>query len=414
MKILLVNTNRYRTPPVPPLGLAHLAGALRGTAHEYRVLDLCFSDDPAAVIEKMVRDFSPRVAGLTVRNIDTVISRNNVFFLDDIAVMVRCFQRLGVPVLLGGAGYSFCPEGILRYTGADWGIAGPGENAVVTFLDIIETDQPPAGTVLDGRDAGVPPFHQAEWPPDIDLLRYMNERGILGFETQKGCTESCPYCPEGIRKITFRNPESIVSELSAAADRGFTRFHLCDTEFNQNLEFCKTFLTTLIGTGLEITWVLYMKSSPCDEELFRLLKRSGASMVTLSLPTGDGVPGNASDICRFAKDCGIKIAVDVLVGLPGESIDTVRRTIETLRAIGPDTVGVNSTYRLYPGLAATRRIMDSPEERTYLTGCPVDDPDFIRPVFYNRISVELLREIIGDDPLFTIEGFERTSNYERV
>ena len=38
----------------------------------------------------------------------------------------------------------------------------------------------------------------------------------------------------------------------------------------------------------------------------------------------------------------------------------------------------------------------------------------IRPVFYNSITMDMLKELIGDDPLFKIEGFERTSNYERL
>ncbi|MFA6471947.1 MAG: cobalamin-dependent protein, partial [Candidatus Latescibacterota bacterium] len=80
MKILLINPNRYRTPPVPPLGLEYLSDALKKTRHTCRILDLCFEENAIEAIESAVRDFNPDTAGLTIRNIDTVLFENNIFF----------------------------------------------------------------------------------------------------------------------------------------------------------------------------------------------------------------------------------------------------------------------------------------------------------------------------------------------
>ena len=414
MKILLINPNQYRTPPVPPLALAHLHSALQNTTYECRILDLCFSDDPAAEIDEAINNFNPGIAGFTIRNIDTCIYQNNIFFLDDITKLVTHVKKRGIPVLLGGSGYSFIPEGILEYTGADWGICGPGEKALVNFLELFEEKPPPLGTVLDGWEAGIDADFHIDRDNRIDYKCYTSERGILGFETQKGCTEHCSYCAEGNSRMLFRNPECIVEELKNLSDRGFTTFHLCDTEFNQNLSHSTTFLETLIKKGPDIKWVLYMKSSPYDDNLFRLLKKSGADLITLSLPTGSNWLEHASEQCRLTKKHGLKLAVDLLLGFPGETIDFVKRTIEALKKIRPDTVGVNSTIRLNPGLTVTRTVIDSPEYRKHMMGAVDNNPHFILPVFYNHLSVDMLREIIGDDPLFRIEGFERSSNYERL
>ena len=82
--------------------------------------------------------------------------------------------------------------------------------------------------------------------------------------------------------------------------------------------------------------------------------------------------------------------------------------------MAPDTVGVNSYFRLIPKLAVTRQILSSPGHRRYLLGEVENNPDMIRPVFYNSITMDMLKELVGNDPLFKIEGFERTSNYERL
>jgi len=414
MKILLINPNQYRTPPVPPLALEYLYSVLRGTPHECRVLDLCFSDDPISLLDEVINDFTPHVAGFTIRNIDSCIYQNNIFFLDDIKKLIDYVKRQGIPILLGGSGFSFIPEGIIEYLGADWGIKGPGEKALIYFLDLFDKKPPRSETIFDGWEIGCYPDFRVYRNDFIDYERYANERGILGFETQKGCMEQCSYCLEGNSRLIFRNHNCVVDELNYFASRGFASFHLCDTEFNHDLGHCKKFLETLIHKGQDITWTLYMKSEPYDDELFKLLKKSGAKMITLSLPTGENWLEHARNQCRLAKKHGLKMAVDLLVGFPDETIDSVKRTISTLREIQPDTVGVNSTIRLFPEQGIAKKIAQSTQYKRHLLGAVDNNPHLIKPVFYQHLSVDILREIIGDDPLFRIEGFERTSNYERL
>lgn len=415
MKLLLVNTNRYRTPPVPPIALEYLASAVRLAGHECRVLDLCFSDNIQHDIAGMIDEYKPDCAGITIRNIDTVLFDNNVFFLDTVREMTGYIKDAGVPVVAGGVGYSFLPEDILAYIGADWGVKGPGERALVSLLDSFPSP-PPRGTVLDGYAYGFDPDMPVRRGEDIDYSRYISEGGIAGFQTQKGCREHCSYCGEGIGKVSFRNPERIAGELRSLTGKGIGEFHLCDTEFNQDLDFCKAFLTTLIDKGPAISWALYMKERPFDTELFRLIKISGATLVTVSVPTGSGSPDDLPRLISQAKDAGLQVAVDLLVGLPGETDDSIARTIDRFRHMspGPDTVGVNSTLRLYQNCAITAKVTEADEYRPYLFGELENNPGFLRPAFYRRYTADMLKTIIGDDPLFKIEGFERTSNYQRL
>lgn len=414
MKILLVNTNRYRTPPVAPLSLEYLSSALSLSGHEHGILDLCFEENPRAALEAEILRFHPDIAGMTVRNIDTVLCQNNEFFLDDIRMYVNMVKSAGIPVIAGGVGYSFIPGGIREYIGADFGVFGPGERALPLFLDRLERECIPAGTVLNGWEAGIDPDAPIDRTDGIDRARYVREGGLLGFETQKGCLSRCPYCAEGRGRVLFKNPERVVDELWQLARQGFTEFHLCDTEFNQDLAHCRNFLEVLVEKGPEIRWALYLKSAPWDADLFRLLRASGAHLVTLSLPTGPDGLEHAREIKRLTEKNGLRLAVDYLCGFPGDTVESVRRDIGILREIAPDTVGVNSTLRLYSGLAVTEKIIGAPEMRAHLSGALESNPNFIRPVFYTHITVDMLREIIGDDPRFHIEGFERTSNYERL
>ena len=106
MKILLVNPNTFRNPPVPPLGLEYLEAALKAAGHETRLLDLTFEEKPESTLQRSLEDFAPAAAGVTVRNVDTVIYRGNEFFLDGIRPLIDILRESGVKTVLGGAGFS--------------------------------------------------------------------------------------------------------------------------------------------------------------------------------------------------------------------------------------------------------------------------------------------------------------------
>src|SRR4030043_848297 len=88
-KVLLVNPNRYLSPPVPPIGLEYVAACLEKKGHKAEIIDLCFSKDLYKDIDDSVISFKPDLVGLTVRNVDTVLYHTNEFFLDDIKDIVN-------------------------------------------------------------------------------------------------------------------------------------------------------------------------------------------------------------------------------------------------------------------------------------------------------------------------------------
>src|SRR3972149_4831362 len=151
MKLLLINPNRYHHPPVIPLSLEYIAGELLNSNHDCQVLDLCFSGHPEKDIEKSVSSYKPDLVGFTIRQIDTVLYQNNEFFMDEITGYIKLCKNLELTVVLGGAGFSIMPLQTLHYTGADYGITGPGEKAIIKLLDNIEknNDSP---AILNGYD----------------------------------------------------------------------------------------------------------------------------------------------------------------------------------------------------------------------------------------------------------------------
>ena len=415
MKILLINSNRYHYPPVIPVGLEYLFGQLLKSTHEPFILDLCFSKDPGTDIINKIKEIRPDIAGISIRHIDTVLYQNNEFFINGIKEYVCICKKMSLKVILGGTGFSIMPAEILKYTGADFGITGAGEPALIRLLDDIEKgmDFPQlingfsffAGNIYEFVRAGV-----------IDYYEYINNDGIVGFRTQTGCTDNCFFCTEGRTQIVYGAPESVGREICELKQRGCSRFHLCDSEFNLNIHHCIDVCKAIIKYAGPVNWTLYMKPEPFNDEIFRLLRQSGATLITLSIDTRtSGIQsfGRLAELFRLADNMKIKIAIDLSVGYPYENPEQTAKMICFLNDQPVETVGVNSYYRVYPGTPLHHMIVNDSSLRKYLINF-TPGTNFLFPVFFNYFSTLQVGELTGKYTKFRIEGFDRNTNYQRV
>lgn len=414
MKVLLVNPNRYKSPPVPPIGLEYIAASLEEGGHEVMIVDLCFSEDPIGELDAAVASFGPDIAGITVRNIDTVLFETNEFFLDGIRNIVdRLKRKWGLTVIAGGTGVSANPEGVLEYIGAAYAICGPGEDVTTGLLSGMEkgAHQERVQRRKYRYDISCPRRFGG-----IDYGRYFGNGGVAGFETHKGCGSSCVYCLEANTNVSFKPVTDVLSEITGLVEAGYRRFHLCDLEFNEDLDYCLEFCSALRDTRLGIDWALYMKPANYNKKLFRLMKECGVSLITLTVDSWKKCPLYYADIEKIvfsAKSAGLKIAVDFLAGFPYEAEDTLLFYIDMFRRLQPDSVGINTHIRLYKTLQITEIIMRDGELRKNLSG-HIEDRTFIEPVFYSHVDISRLEKLIRGEKIFRIEGPEKSVNYQRV
>lgn len=414
MKVLLINPNRYKSPPVPPIGLEYIAGALEERGHEAEIVDLCFSDSQYDDLGRAVAAFTPDIVGVTVRNVDSVLYQTNEFFLDEIRDIIGYLKsRYALRVVIGGTGISADPEGIREYLNADYAVAGPGEDAVNELLEVIQ------------KANNVQRIHRRKYAyyiscprrrSGVDYKKYVDLGGVAGFETHKGCGSSCVYCIEANSRVSFKNLRDVVGEIKSLVESGCKRFHLCDSEFNEDLDYSIEFCTALKDSGMDIDWAVYMKPANYNKKLFRLMKETGVSLITLTVDSWKKCPLYWSDIEKIifnAKSFGIKMVVDFLTGFPYEDEDILEFYLDLFRRTGPHSVGINTFIRLYKSLQITDIILRDSKLWDNLIG-DTAERTFLKPVFYNQIGTERLKEIIKGDSMFRIEGFEKGVNYSRT
>ena len=446
---LVVNTNRMK-PAIAPVGLDYLGEALTGKGYIVDLLDLCFSEDYRKAIDDYFRKEPVLAIGFTIRNTDDCYLLSQDFFLPEIKEIVKYLKtKTDVPIILGGVGFSIMPESILRYCDLDLGIRGDGEEVLPLLLDRITKGKDyrdlPGLVYRDGGGfVNNPPEYfdlnkiSSRRRKFVDNKRYFNEGGQGNIEAKRGCNQRCIYCADPVakgRKIRLRNPEQVVSELEALLEQGVNCFHFCDSEFNLPEEHAEAVCKQIINRGIheKIDWYAYCSPSPFSEELARTMKTAGCKGIDFGVDNGSreilkilGRNFGEDEIGNTARLChkyGITFMFDLLLGGPGETRETVRETIDLMREMQPDRVGVMVGVRIYAGTELGNMVLkEGPmEENRNLQGKVRGNGDFFEPIFYvsRRLGEDVffyISELIGDDRRFfftTRDDQEKGYNYNQ-
>jgi len=376
MKILLISANTEKINILPlPLGLICVAVAARNTGHEVELIDLMTEADNGAAFRRVresVRSFGPDMIGVSVRNIDNQDMANPVFFLDPVkALITECRALSNAPVVLGGAGFSIFPQSSLEFLGADMGIRGEGEAALVSLADALENRGNPyeiPGLYIKGRSPAVP-VHYAkdldEFPlsdPGIASQCAANKDEIwMPFQTRRGCPMRCSYCSTpGIEGciVRKRRPETVIEALAGHIRAGFRKFYFVDNTFNMPLIYAKELCRAIIANGLQMEWRCILYPRGTDKELAGLLARAGCVEAGIGFESGSMEilrrmnkkfsPQDVVASSELLKAEGIRRMGFLLLGGPGETRDTAEESLALADRLGMDAMKITIGIRIYP------------------------------------------------------------------
>ncbi|NOY39934.1 MAG: radical SAM protein, partial [Nitrospirae bacterium] len=122
-----------------------------------------------------------------------------------------------------------------------------------------------------------------------------------------------------------------------------------DSIFNLNKERIKQICRLIIKRGLDISWECNGRVNYVDEELLRVMKESGCWQIQYGVESGNQeILNKASrnttidqikEAFKLTKKVGLEVHGYFMVGLPGETKETLKDTIKLAKEISPDLVG---------------------------------------------------------------------------
>src|SRR5271156_3803662 len=183
----------------------------------------------------------------------------------------------------------------------------------------------------------------------------------VSLYTGRGCKSHCTFClwPQtvGGHRYRVRSPEHVAAEIRYAKQvfPQVREFFFDDDTFTDNLPRAEAIAKELGKMG--VTWSCNAKANVPYKSL-KVFKENGLRLLLVGYETGNQQilynikKGMRIEVAKqFTKDChalGIKIHGTFIVGLPGESRETLEETIEFAKEINPHTIQV-SLAAPYPG-----------------------------------------------------------------
>jgi hopanoid biosynthesis associated radical SAM protein HpnJ len=242
----------------------------------------------------------------------------------------------------------------------------------------------PARPVLQTADLDRLPFATSVYKRDLRIENY-NVPFLLhpyvAFYTSRGCPALCTFClwPQTLSGHAWRvrSAENVAEEVRQALKLfpQAREFFFDDDTFNirkdRVLELCKKF------KPLGFRWSCTARVHG-DYETLKAMADSGARLFIAGFESGDPQilknikKGATVEMGRqFVKNCkkvGIAVHADFIIGLPGETPESIRKTIEFAQELDTETIQVSIAHA-FPGT----ELYESLVQNDFLTDRPMSD-----------------------------------------
>lgn len=286
-------------------------------------------------------------------------------------------QQPSCTILVGGPHVTICGKEIMTNKDIDFAFSGEAEESIVSFAKAFETDKDFANTrgiifrqgdaVVDNGISDRIDDLDALPIPNRDLLifceRYDPDK-LAGMIASRGCPYKCQFCASGPlwgRKVRLRSPRNVLKEIDDLVRKySITAFNFWDDTFTTSKRSVTRFCEGLVQRYGEkrFRWMCLTNIRTLDEDVLRALKRAGCWRIDIGVESGSDrileeiEKGITTDqvrrIAKLIKDNGFSLHTFFMIGIPYETEEDVRRTIEFMQELRPDSVNL-CTFTPYPG-----------------------------------------------------------------
>jgi len=384
----------------PPLGLAYLAAVLERDGHQVGVFD--FSLDPATLLEDNVQSvyaFGPQLVGITAM---TTVYHSVL----DTATLLKA--QLGRPIVMGGPHATLYPERILKEAPViDYVIRGEGER---TILELVRALEGRNGDLSKIRGLSYRFRGEAVSNPDRELIQDLDAlpfpaRHLFDLEryglctpegqpmitilSSRGCPYNCAYCFKGIVGRTYRqrSPGNIIAELRQVIDQyGIRHFYFIDDLFTLNVRRLDALSEEFVAQELNIHWQCLGRVDRVNAEILRKMYAAGCRRIHYGIESGNQENlrriGKGFELeqvrqaVRWTREAGIQTKGYFMLGLPGDTEQTMRQTVDFAVSLNLDEAMFSLTTP-FPGTRLWDELVKKRPETEYSL-------DFSRAYYYGN------------------------------
>ena len=350
----------------PPITLGYVAAALEASGHEVDLVDVNALDLPVEAAVGRTRRFEPDILGFTIttRMFHNALNWSRLYK-----------TALDRPVMVGGVHIGLYPEETMTHPLIDYALIGEAESNLPVFLETLEKggdlgDVPGLcfrrnGSVvvteqnIAERDIDTIPFPARHHLPNERYYSFITRRlNFTALLTSRGCPFKCIFCAQR-GKLRLRSAENVLDEISECYERyGVREIDLFDTTFTADKARVREICRGITDRGLDLEWTLRTRCDVVDRDLLQTMAGAGCRLIMYGIESADEgilktLNKNISierirDVIGWTHEAGIATLGFFMLGSPGETHETVARTIRMARDLDLDHIQVTKTTP-FPG-----------------------------------------------------------------
>ncbi len=354
MKVaLIVPPYPLEESPAPPLGLCYAAAAFEDAGAEVRVLDYLVQGYTPDKLRSDLDRFQPDIVGTNSVTLN--------FYQAASILQTAKAHFPSVTTVMGGPHVSFDVENTLRgYPGIDIIVIGEGEATIQELLPAVGNPRrwhsvngiaflENGEVVYSGRRRFIKDLDTLPLPARhlIPLSRYQALGFPVSIITSRGCPNQCIFC-QGRRmvgpKVRYRSTPNVVDEIEEILDYGFSRVNIADDFFTFNRDRVEAFCSEIKNRNLKFRWSAFARADSATADLMEIMLDAGCDAVLFGIESGNQEMLNRirkhvtlDRIRKAVSECkatGMKIVGAFIVGLPGESPETLMDTRNFAEELG--------------------------------------------------------------------------------
>ncbi|GBC68672.1 2-hydroxyethylphosphonate methyltransferase [archaeon HR01] len=376
---------RSKSFKFPPLGIGYISSFLKRHGYSVKIIDCTFRK-----MDEVVREAATsRVVGIysMLSMVDTA---------KEIARRVREHCDL---LVAGGPMPSAYPTKFLDIF--DVVVQGEGEYTMLELMEAVDDKGSIEGVKglylgrrlleriegVSSANGGLYYTGQRPLVKNLDLLgtpdrdSYDNDlykqyyRKNFGYTmtsmvASRGCPFSCSFCwrPDYGRIYRVRSPENIVDEMEEIRYKyKYERIWFADELFIANKKHVIRLCEEIISRRLEVLWECLARADLIDSEIARYMRRAGCHKIIFGLEAGDDRTLNLMNkrltvqqsrrAVKTVVENGIKAGGFFILGYPGETNETMLKTIKLASSLPLDYFSMTIPYPL-PGTRLYEQVRD--------------------------------------------------------
>ncbi len=325
---------------MPPLGLMYISSYLKSKGVEVTIFDM------AANKSLEIKDIDRHdIFAFTATTPNYPISYTEMIKLKSIYP-----DSLYV---IGGAHATCFHEKIKR----DWDAVMVGEGEITLF----EYSKNPVHGIISGigkelENLDVLPIPDRNFKGFNNYEYELNGLNTTTAITSRGCPYKCAFCCKtwggGVR---YHSAEYVINEAKILKDKGFDAIMYYDDNLTLVRDRAIKICEGLKSLGLK--WRCFIHANTVDRELLKKMYDSGCVQVGMGVESGSDrilkiinkkiTKEKVKKVIQIAKEVGISIKTFMIIGLPGEDINSVMETYDFLKEAQPDDFDI-TIYTPFP------------------------------------------------------------------